>query len=60
MIVPFGKETNNQMLKDKKNEKQILGTDGNGCGKPRIVDNSTIAGIIVHQHKEVEHLVKNE
>ena len=40
------------MLKDKKNGKAILDTDWSGHSKPRIVDNSTMAHIIVDLYKE--------
>jgi len=40
------------MLKDKKNGKAILDTDWSGCGKPRIVDDSTMADIIADLHNE--------
>ena len=40
------------MLKDKKNRKAILDTDWSGRGKPRIVDNSTMADIITDLHNE--------
>ena len=51
-LVPCGKDTIYQMLKDKKNGKTILDTDWSGCGKPRIVDNSTMADIITDLHNE--------
>ena len=51
-LVPCGKDTIYRMLKDKKNGKAILDTDWSGRGKPRIVDNSTMADIITDLHNE--------
>lgn len=51
-LVPCGKDTIYRMLKDKKNRKAILDTDWSGRGKPRIVDNSTMADIITDLHNE--------
>ena len=51
-LVPCGKDTIYRMLKDKKNGKAILDTDWSGHGKPRIVDNSTMADIITDLHNE--------
>ena len=51
-LVPCGKDTIYRMLKAKKNGKAILDTDWSGRGKPRIVDNSTMADIITDLHNE--------
>jgi hypothetical protein len=51
-LVPCGKDTIYRMLKDKKNGKAILDTDWSGRGKPKIVDDSTMADIIVDLHNE--------